>query len=92
MGIGVSIFLIAVGAILTFAISADDVDFVNIDTVGVILMVVGLVGLLLTLFLWAPRRRSSVQQTTTYDPNSPAGPIVQEHRRTDSGGTPPPGY
>ena len=45
MGIGTSIFLIAVGAILKYAVTAD-VSGVDVDTVGVILMVVGIVGLL----------------------------------------------
>jgi protein-S-isoprenylcysteine O-methyltransferase Ste14 len=45
MGIGVSVFLIAVGAILTFAVNAS-VSGINIATVGVILMVVGGIGLL----------------------------------------------
>ena len=45
MGIGVSIFFIAVGAILTFAVSAS-VNGLDIGTMGVILMVVGGIGLL----------------------------------------------
>lgn len=50
MGIGVSVFLLAVGAILAFAIefSADGID---LNTVGVILMVVGAIGLLASLML-----------------------------------------
>ena len=52
MGIGVSIFLLALGAILTFAIGADTVDIVNIDAVGIILMVAGLIGLALTLLVF----------------------------------------
>lgn len=48
MGIGISVFLIAVGAILAFAIEAS-VSGVNLDTVGVILMVVGAIGLLAAL-------------------------------------------
>lgn len=62
MGIGTSIFLIAVGAILKYAVSAD-VEGVNINTVGVILMVVGVIGLLLSLLwmtIWADRRRGAV--------------------------------
>lgn len=43
MGIGISIFLAAVGAILTFAVTAE-VGGINLDTVGVVLMVVGLLG------------------------------------------------
>jgi hypothetical protein len=48
MGIGISIFLLAVGAILTFAVSAS-VEGANIETIGVILMVVGGIGLLWSL-------------------------------------------
>jgi len=59
VGIGTSIFLIALGAILKYAVTAD-VEGVNLGTVGVILMVVGIVGLLLSLLwmtIWADRRR-----------------------------------
>lgn len=60
MGIGVGLFLVAVGAILTFALGDDTFGTVNVDTVGVILMIVGVVGLLLSLLFWssfAPFRR-----------------------------------
>jgi hypothetical protein len=50
MGIGTSIFLIAVGAILYFAVNAD-VSGLEISTVGLILMICGVLGLLITLFL-----------------------------------------
>ncbi|MDX6554703.1 MAG: hypothetical protein QOD86_898 [Miltoncostaeaceae bacterium] len=56
MGIGVSLFLIAVGAILTWAVEID-VQGVALETVGVILMAVGAVGLLWSLVVWGPRRR-----------------------------------
>ena len=49
MGIGTSIFLIAVGAILYFAVNAD-VSGLEISTVGLILMIVGIIGLLISLF------------------------------------------
>ncbi len=52
MGLGVGLFLIAVGAILTFAINAS-VSGVNIDVVGWILMGIGLVGILLSLMYWS---------------------------------------
>ncbi|HLF39903.1 MAG TPA: DUF6458 family protein [Acidimicrobiia bacterium] len=52
MGIGVSIFLLAVGAILAFAVEATT-EGVNLDTVGVILMVVGGIGLLFSLLFWS---------------------------------------
>ncbi|HST16909.1 MAG TPA: DUF6458 family protein [Gaiellaceae bacterium] len=75
MGIGVSLILIAVGAILTWAVEAT-VSGVDINTVGVILMVVGVVGLLISLAFWsswgagAPggRRRTT---TTTVDDAPP---------------------
>jgi uncharacterized membrane protein len=58
MGIGASIFLIAVGAILAFAIDYN-VSGIDISVVGWILMVVGGLGLVVTLVIWAPRRRQS---------------------------------
>ena len=61
MGIGVGLFLIAAGAILTFALGDDVLGTVNVDVVGVILMVVGLVGLVLSVLFWssfAPSRRN----------------------------------
>jgi hypothetical protein len=55
MSIGASVFLIAVGAILRFAV-ADTVDGVALGTIGVILMVAGGIGLLATLLLSTGRR------------------------------------
>jgi uncharacterized protein DUF6458 len=52
MGLGVGIFLIAVGAILTFAVNTDTNGAVNIDTVGWILMGVGFVSVLLSMIFW----------------------------------------
>ena len=50
MGIGASVFLIALGAILAFAVTAD-ISGVSIHAVGVILMVAGALGLLASLLL-----------------------------------------
>ena len=53
MGIPVSLVLIAVGAILAFAVNQSDPNPpVDVDVVGWVLMLVGLAGLLLSLFLW----------------------------------------
>ena len=52
MGISVSLILVAVGAILTWAVSAE-VSGIDITTVGVILMVVGIVCLLISLVFWS---------------------------------------
>jgi hypothetical protein len=65
MGIGVSLILIAAGAILTWAVNAT-VSGLNINTIGVILMVVGAIGLILSLMFWSSwggvgsRRRTTV--------------------------------
>jgi hypothetical protein len=59
MGIGVSTVLLAVGAILTFAIEVDSAEGFNINTVGIILMIVGAIGLIMTLAIWGPRRRAA---------------------------------
>lgn len=59
MGIGVSLFLIAVGGILAWAVDVDT-GGVDLDTVGVILLIVGVIGLLLSMLFWssfAPFRR-----------------------------------
>ena len=74
MGLGVGIFLIAVGAILAFAVDATT-DAVDLDTVGWILMGVGLASVLLSLLFW----------------QSWAGPGYWSRRRTyvDEGPPPP---
>lgn len=52
MGIGTSIFLFAVGAILRFAVTVQTEGF-NVHTIGVILMVVGIFGALVSLMFWS---------------------------------------
>lgn len=51
MGIGVSLFLLALGAVLTFAVEANAEGF-NLNTIGIILMIVGAVGFLFSMFVW----------------------------------------
>lgn len=51
MGLVVSLIVIAVGAILVWGVTAESTDF-NVDAVGVILIIVGLVGLVLSLVMW----------------------------------------
>jgi hypothetical protein len=73
MGLGTSIFLIAVGAILRFAVSVSTTGF-NIHTIGLILMIVGIVGLVISLLwmtVWADRRQTGVvrrRETVVRDP------------------------
>jgi hypothetical protein len=74
VGLGVGIFLIAVGAILTFAVNATS-SSVNVDAVGWILMGVGLVSILLSLLFWqswaGPGYWSSRRRTTYVDDGPP---------------------
>ena len=76
MGLGVSLFLIAVGAILTFAVNAT-VSGIDINTIGWILMIVGVVGLVLSMIFWSSwggpgywggdrRRRTYVEEGPGY--------------------------
>lgn len=68
MGIGASLFLIAIGAILAFAVTVTTEGF-NLNTIGIILMVVGALGLVLSMIFWSswggPGNRGS--QTTVVD-------------------------
>lgn len=61
MGIGVSVFLLALGAILAFAVDYD-VSGLEISTVGIILMVAGAIGLLLTMLVFGRRDRGGVAE------------------------------
>jgi hypothetical protein len=77
MGIGVSIFLIAVGLILALAVNVST-SGVDIDTIGWILVVVGAVGLLLSLIFWSSvgswgpwRRETYVRDDPYYDRRPP---------------------
>jgi len=63
MTTGTSLFLIAVGAILRYAVTTS-VSGVSLPTVGLIFMIVGIAGLVLSLFYllaWAPRRTRRVR-------------------------------
>lgn len=65
MTIGTSIVLIAVGLILAYAVKADPIDFIDIQTAGLILAVLGVIGLILSLlytFAWAGRRDRVVEE------------------------------
>lgn len=55
MSLGASLFLVAVGAILRFAVTADFAG-IDIQVVGTILMVVGVVGFAISLLLWYQAR------------------------------------
>ena len=59
MGIGTSIFLIALGAILYFAVNVD-ISGLEVSTIGLILMIVGILGLAISLYLMSVASRRSV--------------------------------
>jgi hypothetical protein len=72
MGIGVGIFLAAVGAILAFAVEWEPAG-VSIDVMGWILMIAGGLAILLELLVFAPRRRAGTSVTERrYDDEPPA--------------------
>jgi hypothetical protein len=76
MGFGVSLILIAAGAILAWAVDVST-SGVNLNTVGYVLLIVGVVGLVLSMIFWS----------------SWAGPGYFTRRRTYvDEGPPPPGY
>ena len=52
MGIAVSLLMIAVGAIMRFAVTVEGDGF-NVGTVGMILMIVGAIGVVLSVVFWA---------------------------------------
>jgi hypothetical protein len=76
MPLGTSIFLIAAGAILRYAVTAST-SGINLQTVGLILIIVGIVGIVLSLFwmfTWSPRReggRRRVIERDSYEPPAP---------------------
>ncbi|KOX14818.1 DUF6458 family protein [Micromonospora profundi] len=66
MGIGGSIFLIALGAIFAFAVEAD-LGWLDLAVVGWVLMLAGVAGLLVTLYFWNSRRRTVVAAPVRQD-------------------------
>ncbi|MEV6599097.1 DUF6458 family protein [Actinoplanes sp. NPDC051346] len=93
MGIGGSIFLLALGAILAFAVNAD-ISGLDINVVGYVLMLAGLIGLVITVWYWNSRRRPTtvveqrpaVRNDTVYRD----GQVVEEYRQTTRQQPPPP--
>ena len=78
MRIGASLFLIAIGAILKFAVTRH-VNGIDVGTIGVILMIIGALGLVIALVLMTTRRRTDVihrsNGTTLLAPNDAVDPI-----------------
>ncbi|MGQ0847214.1 MAG: DUF6458 family protein [Sporichthyaceae bacterium] len=79
MGIGVGIFLVAVGAILAFAVNTTT-EAVDLETIGVILMVVGAVGIALSMAFWSSWGGGGIsrRRVETYDSADPSRRVVRD--------------
>ena len=85
MGISVSILLIAVGAILTWGVTAE-AEGLDVNAIGVILMIVGLLGLVISMIFWSSwggfRRRAAYVEGGPVRTTTPAAPrrttVVEE--------------
>jgi hypothetical protein len=80
MGIGVSVFLIALGLILALAVDVD-LSGIDLQTIGWILTLVGVGGLVLTLFLWN-RSRGGLREDAVIRERGVVRetPVVREER------------
>ena len=99
MGVAVSLIIAAVGLILALAVHPTGTHQVNVNTVGWILFIVGLVGLILDLLLWSEWGPGYLRRTTvaTTGQGYPArrGPGVRRtvvEEEDVAPGPPPPGY
>lgn len=86
MGIGASLILFAVGAVLRFAVSVSTPGF-NIHDIGVILMIVSAIGFLVSLAFWGTwggfgRGSSRSRVTTTEGPEGISSSRTDEHVRS----------
>ncbi len=80
MGISVSILLIAVGAILTWAVTAE-AEGIDINTIGVILLIVGLLGLVLSIIFWSSWGGFQRRAATSKAARSAASAAPRRRRR-----------
>jgi hypothetical protein len=80
MTIGAALLLIAAGAVLRFAITTSATHGIDIHTIGDILMIVGVVGLILWLVIWLPRNRS---RRAVYEPPADVPPRPRDQYRPD---------
>lgn len=87
MGIGASVFMLAIGAIITFAFNIR-VGWLDLDVVGWVLMAAGAFGLILT-FVMMNRRRTTTVASTPNDPRYAQAPpttqrVVEERATYDA--------
>jgi hypothetical protein len=83
MGFIVSLLIIAIGAILTWGVT-DNSDSINLDVVGVVLMIVGLIGFVLTLFFWESWWGRGAFRRTGYAAGGGGGYYARPWRRGGS--------
>ncbi|SDN48632.1 DUF6458 family protein [Geodermatophilus sp. DSM 45219] len=81
MRLGTAIVLLALGAILAFALRID-VSGVDLQVVGWILMIVGALGIVLEIAVWGPRSRRRVTHTEGYGVPPAAGPARRTTEET----------
>jgi hypothetical protein len=88
MGIGVGIFLMVLGAILAFAVETD-VPGINVNSLGVILLLIGLVAVVYSLLFWSSvtpwGRRRVVARRRLVDPDAPVEVIEEPPPPFDDG-------
>jgi hypothetical protein len=95
VGLAVSLIIAAVGLILALAVHPASSGSVDVNTVGWILFIVGLIGLVIDLLLWSPMGPGYMRRRTDYvEGVAPAYParrrrVVEE---VDDPAAPPPGY
>ena len=82
MRIGGALVMIALGAILTWAVTVQNSHGFNINTIGVILMVVGALGVVLWLIIWAPWGTRARSRRTVYRDEVPPDVAPPTYRRT----------
>jgi membrane protein implicated in regulation of membrane protease activity len=94
VGIGGSIFLIALGAILAFAVDVS-LGWLNLSVVGWVLILVGVIGLIMTAWFWQSRRRTVVREPVVREQvvQEPVIPVqndrvVEEYREVRRPGRP----
>ncbi len=78
MGIAVSILLIAVGAVLTWGVTAE-AEGLNVNNIGVILMIVGILGLVISMIFWSSW--GGFHRRATYVEGAPVRREVAPRRR-----------
>jgi hypothetical protein len=79
MGISVSILLIAVGAILTWGVTTE-AEGLDINAIGVILMIVGILGLVISMLFWSSW--GGFRRRTAYVEGGPVRTTAAAPRRT----------